>query len=547
MRVRVLLALTTLTAWWALVSPPAGATAVAEHFCLVLDTPSTLASPTQTAQRNSYVVLQAWEVQRAAQLKAANPNLSILVYQNLSAMASTTGPDGQASTGVSYAEANTAHPEWFLKDTEGHRIAEQGYPWLWMADIGNPGYQQAWTANVLHILQTGPWDGVLMDDTNTTARYHVDPSKIAKYPTDAAYQQAVRSMLAYAGPRITGAGELAIPNMGSWQEYPEVVKEWLQFVSGGMDEMFVKWSSVPGEGYRGPRAWQTQVEEIETTTSMGRRFLAVTQAEPGDRQAVRFGWASVLLGAGGHTAFFAADAYTGDTWSSEYEVPLGEPTDSAYPIGNGVWARAFTNGLVLVNPTSTAQGVSFGGLYSGSGLTGADEATLEPHGALILTRAASKDVTSSSGGESSNGDEAGKSGESAKNGETGNSHEPGDGDTSSKGGESGESADGSGASDGAGGGKTPTGQPEEVGLGSPAGNGISSDGETEPPAPQRPVAYVGRPTPTKAKVKAKPKSVEVRADVSRCRHALTARPSHISASRRVQCKRILRAAVRVKR
>src|SRR5450759_1478621 len=122
MRVRVLLALTTLTACWALTSPTIGAAAVAEHFCLVLDTPSTLANPAQTAQRNSYVVLQVWEAERAAQLKAADPNLSVLGYQALSAMAKGTGPGGMSSTGVNYAEANSAHPEWFLKDMSGKRI-----------------------------------------------------------------------------------------------------------------------------------------------------------------------------------------------------------------------------------------------------------------------------------------------------------------------------------------------------------------------------------------------------------------------------------------
>ena len=373
----------------ALMSSPVGAAPIASQFCLLLNTPATDPHPTQTARRNSYVVLQAWETKLAARLKAANPNLSVLVYQNLSAMAKGTNSAGLSSSGVSYSEANTAHPHWFLKDANGSRIAEENYPWLWMADIGNFSYQQQWTANVLHTLESGPWDGVFMDDTNTTVKFHVNPpSKVVKYPTDAAYQVAVRSMLAYSGPKIEAAGKLAIPNMGSWDEYPEVVKEWLQFVSGGMDQMFVKWSSAPGRGYADPRRWQTQVEEIETTESMGKRFLAVTHAESGDMQAVRYGWASALLGASGHTAFFAAGADSGDTWSSDYEIPLGAPTSNANPIGNGGWKRTFNNGLVIVNPTTSAISVSFEGIYSGSGLTNAEGTTLAPHSALILTRAA---------------------------------------------------------------------------------------------------------------------------------------------------------------
>jgi hypothetical protein len=380
-------------------SGSAGAQPTVGHFCLMLETPATIAKPNRTAQRNSYVVLQAWEAERAAQLKTANPDLLVLVYQNLSAMAQGTSREGLSSSGVNYAEADTAYPEWFLKEASGKRIAEQNYPWLWLADVGNPAYQERWTKNVLATLQSGPWDGVFMDDTNTTAKFHVDPpSRIARYPTDGAYQAAVGSMLAFAGPQITATGKLAIPNFGAWQEYPEVVAGWLALVSGGMDQMFTKWSPVPGRGYADPRRWKAQLEEIQTTERMGKRFLAVTSAGQNDTQAVRYGWASALLVGGGRTAFFAGGASSGDTWSSDYEIPLGEPTSSANPIGNGGWSRAFGNGLVVVNPTTLTLRVSFGGIYNGSGLTNAEEATLAPHSAFILTRAAANSGEVSTGG-----------------------------------------------------------------------------------------------------------------------------------------------------
>jgi hypothetical protein len=386
-----------------LVLPASAAANVAGQFRVAVGSEASFPSPTLTAQRNSYIVLQAWEASRAAELKAANPNLQVLVYQNLSSMAQGTSFSGLSASGVNYAEANTAHPEWFLLDTGGSRIAESGYSWLWMADIGNPGYQRQWTGNVLKLLASGPWDGVVMDDTNTTAKYDTDPAAIAKYPTDAAYQTAVRSMLAYAGPRIQAAGKLAIPNIGSWSEYPEVAKEWLQYVSGGIDEMFAKWSTTPGQGYRDASGWQTQIEEIQTTEQMGKRFLAVTQAAASDTQAIRYGWASVLLGADGNTAYAAAANYTGETWSSEYEAQIGEPTSPATRIAGGAWERTFSGGLVLVNPTTSTVEVNLGGTYGGSGLTDATSATMAPNTGLILQGAAAggeKKISSETGSES---------------------------------------------------------------------------------------------------------------------------------------------------
>jgi len=353
---------------------------------MALASPANLSNIDRTAGRNAYVTLQAWEASRAVELKQANPQLKVLVYQNLSAMAQGRGAGGLSSTGVNYDEAVEAHPEWFLTDTTSKPITEAGYSWLWMADIGNRGYQERWAANVISLLKNGPWDGVMLDDANTTTKYHVHPpTQIAEYGSDAAYQGAVKSMLEYVGPRIISSGHLAIPNMGSWNENPEVVEEWLPYVSGGMDEMFVKWSTTPGNGYRGPNEWHTQLQELETTQHLGKIFLAITQASSTDVQAQRYGWATVLLGAEGRASFLAAQTYNGaETWSNDYDSQLGEPLAPAQPLANGTWERQFNNGVVIVNPTGTSASVDFGGTYSGSGLSEARSGVLDPHTADIL-------------------------------------------------------------------------------------------------------------------------------------------------------------------
>jgi Hypothetical glycosyl hydrolase family 15 len=434
---------------FALVLPSLASASVAGQFRVAIGSEATFSDPTLAAQHNEFIVLQAWEGQRATELKAINPNLKVLVYQDLAGMTDGTGPEGLSSSGVNYAEANTAHPQWFLLNTNSERIDANGYPWLWMADIGNVSYQEQWTANVLKLLSHGPWNGVMMDDTNTTARYDTNPSSIAEYPTDAAYQAAVGSMLAYAGPRIQAAGKLAIPNIGSWNEYPEVVERWLHYVSGGVEEMFAKWSTKAGEGYQGPAEWQTQIEEIQTTERMGKYFLAITQSEAGDTQAIRYGWASTLLGADGHTVYTAAANYTTETWSSEYEVPLGAPTSAAIKLTSGAWERSFADGLVVVNPTSSAIDVSFGGSYSGSGLTNATGATLGANSAVILARGARKSGeegsetgtgTSSSGSSETSTNGTGSTGASdggsSTSGSTGASSSAGSGSTGSLGGAS---------------------------------------------------------------------------------------------------------------
>jgi hypothetical protein len=194
-------------------------------------------------------------------------------------------------------------------------------------------------------------------------------------------------MLAAVGPRLRAAGKLAIPNIGSWSEYPAVAKDWLQFVDGGMDEMFVKWSQTPGVGYRPAIDWKTQIAAIQAAESMGKRYLAVTQAGSGDTQAQRYGWASVLMAAKETTSYLAGTNYNADPeWLPEYDAPIGTPTGAMTALGNGAYTRTFANGLVVVNPSSSTVKVAFGGAYSGSGLANATSATLAPNTALVLTK-----------------------------------------------------------------------------------------------------------------------------------------------------------------
>jgi hypothetical protein len=358
-------------------------TPVAGQARVALDSASHTADFSTTASRRSVVILNEWERDKMQALKRANPGITVLMYKNLSFM-QDRGASGNAATGVTWADAKD-HPEWFLLNTAGQQIVPWSFTWNRAADIGNRGYQQKWADNVISLL-TGGWDGVFMDDTNPTMKYHYDPAQVAKYPNDAAYSAATGSALAYIGPRIRAAGKLAIPNLGSWSAYRSTVDSWLPYVSGGMEEQFGKWGNDPATGYVTGNQWQRQLDALKLSQSQGKLFIAITHSQPTDAKAARYGWASVLLGAGGKAAYSLAADYTNETWFPEYGYDLGDATGAETTESGGVHRREFQRGLVLVNPTTAAVAVRFGGTYSGSGLTAATGATLAPASALVLTR-----------------------------------------------------------------------------------------------------------------------------------------------------------------
>src|ERR1700683_1826146 len=177
---------------------------VAGHLDVSIASNAQFTDYTSSGQRLQYVVLQDWQANRMRELKAANPNLKVLVYKNLLA-SQTLAPNGFSATGVSYEEADSAHPDWFLQNTDGQLFTLRDYAYQWAMDVGSPGYQQRWAENVVADVKAQGWDGVFIDNVNPTMKYYAEVSSVAKYPTDKAYAAATQSALAAITPRLRAA------------------------------------------------------------------------------------------------------------------------------------------------------------------------------------------------------------------------------------------------------------------------------------------------------------------------------------------------------
>jgi len=370
-------------------SSASAATSVAGHLRTMVDNNPDFSNLSVSAQRNNYVILTDAHVDDMRRMKAANPNLKVLVYKNLTgSRTDCVSPNSVCTAGVTYQQADSKHPEWFLLNKRGERIRFSDYTDLWAMDVGSVSYQSQWADNVVTEVNRDGWDGVFLDDTNTTMKYHYPASDIAKYPTDAAWQSATQSALAVIGPRIQAAGRLAIANIGSWHEYPAVGDSWLSYLSGGMQEHFAKWGNSPDSGYADQGTWQRMLNSAKYAQSHGKAFLGVTNSSDGDAAAARYGWASILLAAQGSADFALHDDYTYENWFSEYDYDIGDPTGPESTDSNGIHRRVFTKGIVVVNPTSGGLSASLGGTYSGSGLAGVSSVSLPPHTGYVLTASA---------------------------------------------------------------------------------------------------------------------------------------------------------------
>ncbi len=373
----------------ATIQATAAETAAAGHVRYAIRPEGAWPDPSLTATRSRVVILLPWQTALLHKLKSSNPRLIVLEYKDLGNASSYAPVEGFTADGVSYEQALSHHPDWLLRDRSGQPIQCKGFPYLWAMDIGNPGFQRAWADEVAGELRTQGWDGVFIDNVNPTIRYYHDPADVAKYPSDAAYSAAVTSALAHIVPTIHAAGKLAMANIGSWPSYPAVGARWLHYLDGGMDERFTKFTAARGQGYRSTGEWRTELSILQQAQRQGKWFIGIAQSSDGDLQAERFGWATMLLGSGGHATFaLQNDAEYGiETWFSDYEAPIGHPLATASERRSGVELRRFSHGLVLVNPTTATHTLKLGRRYTGDGLHRVLAATLAPHTGLILVRA----------------------------------------------------------------------------------------------------------------------------------------------------------------
>ena len=99
----------------------------------------------------------------------------------------------------------------------------------------------------------------------------------------------------------------------------------------------------------------------------------------------RYALGTFLLGYQPGNAYFTFRVDKNLTTPSPYwDVPIGVPSGAYAKVG-GVYQRSFTNGRVLVNPTTATLSVGLGGSYVNLDGATVTSVTLAPHTAEILT------------------------------------------------------------------------------------------------------------------------------------------------------------------
>jgi hypothetical protein len=312
------------------------------------------------AKRRAHIVLNAWEGDLLKKLKAANPQVKVYVYKDLSSTRSYACKQGRDDehlpAGLGYCYARENHPEWFLEGPNGKELVYSGYEGHWQMDVGNPEYRKAWVSSVVETSKSTGFDGVFLDNVLYTCDAYHSGVCPAKYPDNASFQQAYKGMLAEIRSSFAAAGLLSVGNLtnarlqaGGWDAYGD-------YLDGAFDEWWLTFSSDRLlEDY--PEGWRRQVAEIAVNEASGKMTWVQPHFKVGDPRAFRYALASLFMTTSGHAAIAEiekTDGYADPTpWHPEYDWYLGHPAGAYRAVADKVFRRDFTCGMALVNANPT--------------------------------------------------------------------------------------------------------------------------------------------------------------------------------------------------
>lgn len=313
----------------------------------------------------------------ADRLRALNPDFLILHYRLGPGLGYRVTQNGCQATGeyLSIIEGNGWVQEW-----PGEEAVQAGwfFPWngqarvlncdwgWYLMELGNASYRSWWIGEVLRQLAANDNDGLFADSLSVPNYLGYDHYAPALPGVDAGFEAAwatrIQDWLVYVKAQL-GPRYKLIPNAGSWVTTRDPTG--YSAADGVMIEGFAEWDA--GTPFD-LADWQLQMDRILGLTRLDKILIlqSYTDGSVADRT---FLLSNYLLVKGAHS-YINLDIGLDPEWWPEYEIPIGSyvgglPASAAalYDAAAGVYRRAYTNGLVLINPGAASRSVALGGTY----------------------------------------------------------------------------------------------------------------------------------------------------------------------------------------
>ncbi len=353
---------------------------------------------TDVAQFDGVILQYTSTAERIATIKRLNPNIVILYYR---------AAWGTWTTEENYSAIN-AHESWFAHGADrvtrlrSTTAADPSHP-FYVMDLGSAGYRAYIINYITTMVNTRGVDGAFLDGPVPTLKdVWTTPPPTVEFHT-AWHDNVVtflRELKAALRTKllITNSTKKGPDYFTRWS-YPYPDPDWddddyLTAVDGTMMEGF---AHAPWESYTqilSIRQWNKQQEDFQRNIDAGKAMFVLPGVAGGtaadQRRWAVFSYGAFLLRTNGGQSWFLWD--WGDTAAShrfpELSADIGAPAGDLYLASgisnNGVWARDFARGRVLVNVGGSVRTVDLGGRFRTVEGTWMTRVTLQPWTAILL-------------------------------------------------------------------------------------------------------------------------------------------------------------------
>ena len=332
--------------------------------------------------------LQPWEIAALTTLKAARPDMTVLMYKCLSSTRSyESGP--LYSSGVCLEEAEESGEHWFAHRSDvATRIEWNTYPGHWQMAVWEEEYRDRWCDNVADELEGTLWDGV-MADNDVFDDYDGLRPPMEGGRTLADLRAALDTFVPQVGERLNSIGKLLVPNIAESRRDPG---RWARHAAygGGFEEVWLAYG--PDDLLDA----DTVLAQADQAAGPGLTIMRTASDGTNTHRNFLYGLAAFWVfggGSGGAYTATAHDGYDATPFIPQLDWDLGAASSPPVQRGNG-WSRSFTDGWAAVNLNDgIRRKVSYSvpaNLVDTAGQPAPDRVVLLPHeGAMYVRSGAS--------------------------------------------------------------------------------------------------------------------------------------------------------------
>jgi hypothetical protein len=293
----------------------------------------------------------------SAAMRETNPNISLLAYANAT-LASVGNIEGLPESA-------------FAHDGSGRRIVSPDWNEHLM-ESSSPAWRERADWMCTDRAKRGGYDGCLVDmltlgiysDSGLGGGVPVNPDTHQPY-TQAEYRQQMIELAGYyqaKSPQLTHVGN-SVENAYRYWQSPVASRPLANSQPGAQMEDFLRGAFGPVDKFPSAADWVRNIDVIrdmedKNTVGLFSTKLWVSASDAQVKRWQSYAMASFLMGADGGSYFsFVRSRNIPGVLNANvpYTMPkqIGDPRGEMTRLANGAWTRAFTNGMSVVNPTTS--------------------------------------------------------------------------------------------------------------------------------------------------------------------------------------------------